>query len=122
MLVAVALGGAAGGYLRVGLSLLPGGGSSASWPWITLAVNVAGTFVLALTIELLHVHRRSESLWRPLVAIGFCGALTTFSTLQLEVLRMLRDGHGGLAVAYLGTSVLAGLAAAVTGITLGRAC
>ena len=54
--VAVAVGGVAWGYLRVGLSLLPGTGSSASWPWITFAVNVAGTFVLALA-----VHPRREA-------------------------------------------------------------
>ncbi len=117
---AVAVGGAAGGYLRVGLSLIPGTGSSSSWPLVTLGVNVAGAFVLALTVSLLLAQGRSTSLWRPLVGTGFCGALTTFSTLQLEVFRMLRAGHVGLALAYLAVSVLGGLAAVVAGIALGR--
>jgi CrcB protein len=121
VLVAVALGGAVGGYLRVGLSLLPGTGSPASWPWITFWVNVGGTFVLALTISLLHARRRSESLWRPLVGTGFCGALTTFSTFQLEVFRMLRADRWVLAGGYLAASVLVGLAAAFAGNALGRA-
>jgi CrcB protein len=121
--VAIALGGAAGGYLRVGLSLLPWAGSSASWPWVTFAVNVAGTFVLALTVALLRARGQSTSLLRPLIGVGFCGALTTFSTLQLEVFRMLRADEWLLAVGYLSSSVLAGLAAASVGLALaGRAC
>ena len=120
MYVAVAIGGAAGGYLRVALSLVPGTGSPASWPWITFAVNVAGTFVLALALSLLRARGRSQSLWRPLLGPGFCGALTTFSTLQLEVFRMLRADHFELAAGYLAASVLAGAAAVVAGIALGR--
>jgi fluoride exporter len=120
MLLAVALGGAVGGYLRVALSLLPGTGSSGSWPWITFAVNIAGTFVLALTLSLLAARGRSASLWRPLVGTGFCGALTTFSTLQLEAFRMLRADHWALAAGYLAASVLVGAAVAFAGIALGR--
>lgn len=116
--LAIAIGGAAGGYLRVGLSLSAYTGSSGSWPWVTFAVNLAGTFVLAFTIALLHARGRSASLYRPLVGVGFCGALTTFSTLQLEVFRMLRADHWLLAGSYLSASVLAGLLAALCGISL----
>jgi fluoride exporter len=118
--VAIALGGAVGGYVRVGASLLPGTGSSGSWPWITFAVNIAGAFVLALTVSLLHVRGRLTSRWRLLVGVGFCGALTTFSTLQLELFRMLRAGNDGLAAGYLAASVAAGLAAVAAGLMLGR--
>ena len=118
--VAVAAGAVAGGYLRVGSSLLPGTGSPSSWPWITLAVNIAGTLVLACTVSLLLARGRPASLLRPLIGTGFCGALTTFSTLQLEVFRMLRAGHWALAIGYLGTSVVAGYAALLAGSALGR--
>jgi CrcB protein len=121
VLLAVAVGGAVGGYLRVGLSLLPGTGSASSWPWITLSVNVAGTLVLALTLSLLLARGQTTSLLRPLVGIGFCGALTTFSTLQLELFRMLRADHWTLASGYLGASLLAGGAAVLAGFELGRA-
>jgi CrcB protein len=120
IVVAIALGGAVGGYLRVGASLLPGTGSSGSWPWITFAVNIAGAFVLALTVALLRARGRSTSLWRPLVGTGFCGALTTFSTLQIEVFRMLRADHVALALAYLAASVLVGYGAIVAGLAVGR--
>jgi CrcB protein len=118
--LAVALGAVAGGYLRVVLSLLPATGSSSSWPWITFSVNVAGTFVLAFTVAYLAVRERHASIARPLVGTGFCGALTTFSTLQLEVFRMLRGGHVPLAVCYLGASVLAGYAAFLLASATGR--
>jgi fluoride exporter len=118
-LVAIAIGAAAGGYLRVGLSLSPWTGSAASWPWITFSVNLAGTFVLACTVALLHARGRSASVYRPLIGVGFCGALTTFSTLQLEVFRMLRADHWLLAGSYVAASVLAGLAVAFAGVALG---
>jgi fluoride exporter len=121
VLLAVAVGGALGGYLRVGLSLLPGTGSASSWPWITLSVNVAGTLVLALTISLLLARGQTTSLLRPLVGIGFCGALTTFSTLQLEVFRMLRADHWVLASGYLAASLVGGAVAVLAGVALGRA-
>jgi CrcB protein len=46
---------------------------------------------------------------RPLLGTGFCGALTTFSTLQVELIRLARDGRTPLAAAYLAASVGAGL-------------
>ena len=48
---------------------------------------------------------------RPLLGTGLCGALTTFSTMQLELLQMLDRGAWGLALAYAGASVAAGFLA-----------
>ena len=57
---------------------------------------------------------------RPLVGTGFCGALTTFSTMQVEVLALGRDGSAGLAAAYLIGSLAAGGVAIVLATTLVR--
>lgn len=55
------------------------------------------------------------TLLRPFLAAGFCGALTTFSTLQVELIRLGQHGHAGLAAAYLAASLGGGLLLAATG-------
>jgi fluoride exporter len=105
-------GGAIGALARAGLSrgLPPHPGS---WPWATFVVNIAGALVLAwLTTRLTEVVAPTRY-WRPLVGTGFCGALTTFSTFQVETIRLARDGHALLALAYAAASIAAGMGAAV---------
>jgi CrcB protein len=107
------LGGAAGALARVGLTqLFPV--TAGHWPWAVFAINLTGAFLLGYLVR--HVQwRGAHRLLRPLLGPGFCGAFTTFSTLQLELLDMLRTGHGWLALAYAIASVLGGLAAVELG-------
>lgn len=109
-LAAIFAGGALGAVARAGLvEWLPH--SAGEWPWATFVVNVAGTFLLGYFATRLQERLPVSAYRRPLLGTGFCGALTTFSTVQLELLEMLDDGHAGLAVAYAAASVVAGLAA-----------
>jgi CrcB protein len=80
-----------------------------SWPWATFVANIAGTLLLGYFVTRLQERLPVSAYRRPLLGTGLCGALTTFSTMQLEVLRMLDAGHTGLAVAYALTSIGAGL-------------
>jgi CrcB protein len=86
------------------------------FPWGTLAVNVVGSFVLGLLAGL-----PAGTAVTAGVGVGFCGALTTYSTFGYETLRLVQDGARGYAVANAAGSVLAGLAAASAGVALGRA-
>jgi CrcB protein len=104
-LAAVFAGGFAGAMARAGVAEgLTGGGG---WPWATFAVNVAGAALLGWVVT----RYAAGSTGRSLLATGFCGALTTFSTMQLELLELFDDGRVVLAVGYALTSVAAGLAA-----------
>jgi CrcB protein len=76
-----------------------------AWPWATFVANIAGTLLLGYFVTRLQERLPVSAYRRPLLGTGLCGALTTFSTMQLEVLRMLSDGRTGLAVAYVLTSI-----------------
>jgi CrcB protein len=86
------------------------------FPWGTFAVNVAGSLVLGVLAGM--------SAGGALLAglgVGFCGALTTYSTFGYETLRLARDGARLLAAANAAVSVTAGLGAAYGGVALGHA-
>ncbi|MGH2884600.1 MAG: fluoride efflux transporter CrcB, partial [Solirubrobacteraceae bacterium] len=70
-----------------------------SWPWATSLVNLVGALLLGYLTTRLQERLPVSAYRRPLLGTGLCGALTTFSTMQLEILRMLDAGHVGLASA-----------------------
>jgi CrcB protein len=109
-LAAVFAGGFAGAIARAALlDALPH--RAGEWPWATLAANVVGAFALGYFTTRLQERLPLSAYRRPLLGTGVCGALTTFSTLQLELLTMLDEGRSGLAAAYVLVSVAAGFAA-----------
>jgi CrcB protein len=120
VIAAVFVGGFAGGLARYGLtSLLPA--SAGQWPWGVFLANVGGAFLLGLLLVLLLEVWPGTTLVRPLLGTGFCGGFTTMSSLVVTTDRFAADGHGALAVSYVVTTVVAGLAAVGAGLLLGRA-
>jgi CrcB protein len=114
--LAVCLGGIVGAVLRTAVAgRLPH--DPDAWPWATFLVNLGGAFVLGLAVTAIHERR---AFLRRLLATGFCGALTTFSTMQLEVLRMLDADALPLAAGYVVVSVALGLACVLAGSSVGR--
>jgi CrcB protein len=118
-LAAVFIGGCAGALARTGLAeALPH--APGAWPWATFAVNVAGAALLGWAVTRLQERLPPSAYRRPFIGTGVCGALTTFSTLQVEVLQMLDGGHVALAAAYVAASLAAGLGAVLLATGLSR--
>jgi fluoride exporter len=110
MIAAVFAGGAVGTLARAALSVtfpLP----ASQWPWPTFAVNIVGAFLLGYFTTRLQERLPLSSYRRPALGTGLCGGLTTFSTMQVEILKMLDGHHFGLALGYAAASLAAGYAA-----------
>jgi fluoride exporter len=107
---AIFAGGALGALLRVGLVELappePG-----EWPWATLIANLVGAALLGYIATRLQERLPLSAYRRPLLATGLCGALTTFSTMQLELVHMLDRDALGLAASYAAVSLVLGFTA-----------
>ena len=113
----VGAGGALGAVLR--WALLEGGGTSLR-PALLVA-NVLGCFVVGAALAAgasPSATRGRRTLLRDGVGIGFCGGLTTFSTLAVEVAELGRDGRAALGAGYLALSVALGLVAVLGGAAL----
>jgi CrcB protein len=117
-LAAIYVGGVFGALARVGLAqALPHG--PGSWPWATFAVNLTGALLLGGLVAALRGHR-AEAPSFALLTTGLCGTLTTFATLQLELLQQLEAGCPGLAVGYAAASLAGGYACVSAGFAIGR--
>lgn len=117
-LAAIFAGGFVGAVIRAGLAeALPAG---QAWPWATFIVNIVGAFALGYLTTRLQERLPLSSYRRPLLGTGLCGALTTFSTMQVELLRMLDRDQLTLAFSYGGASIIAGFVAVAVATNLVR--
>jgi len=117
--LSILVGGGAGALARAGLGeAIPH--RAGTWPWATFIVNLVGAFLLGWLLTRLAERIAPTRNWRFLLGTGLCGALTTFSTFQLETFTFARTGDIGLAIAYPVVSIVAGMAVAVAGVVLAR--
>ncbi len=109
-LAAIFAGGAMGTLLRAALAeAFPH--PLAAWPWPTFGVNIGAAFLLGYFVTRLTERLPLSSYRRPLLGTGLCGGLSTFSTMQVEILKMLDARAWGLAAGYAAASIAAGYAA-----------
>jgi CrcB protein len=90
------------------------------WPWATFIENLVGSFLLGYLTTRLQERLPVSAYRRPLLGTGLCGALTTFSTMQLELLRILDADRIALAAAYAALSLTGGFLAVVLATNLVR--
>ena len=114
----VALGGAAGSVARYGVNRAALAAFGPGFPVATLAVNVAGSFLMGLLAAMLALRGKA---WAPLLMTGALGGFTTFSAFSLDAVTLWTRGQQATAAAYVAASVALSLAALVAGLALGRA-
>ena len=108
LVIAVVSAGALGAVLRYLASRL---GARSRWPWPVLAVNVVGSLIAGAAFH---------SEFALVVVTGFCGGLTTFSTLSVETIQLISEGRRRAAAASISLNLVLGLAAATVGYLLGH--
>ncbi|MCF3145054.1 fluoride efflux transporter FluC [Streptomyces platensis] len=119
VLVVVALGGLLGGTARYVLGLaLPA--PAGTFPLTTFAVNVSGSFLLALLLVYVLEIWPPTRYVRAFAGVGFLGSFTTFSAWMVDTDRLLGHGHPAAAAVNVFGSLAAGLAATVLGLAVGR--
>jgi len=119
LLAVIGGGGAVGAAARygAGLALPP---RLDAFPYATFAVNVVGAVILGAVVALPADWLAAHELTRPAVGTGFCGGLTTFSTMTLEIYQR-SSAHSALAAAYAVISLVAAPACAWAGYRLTQA-
>ncbi|MGW4958311.1 fluoride efflux transporter FluC [Nonomuraea sp. NPDC004186] len=112
----VALGAAIGAPLRYLADRTVQARHDTLFPWGTFTINIAGSALLGFLVAL-----PAATLVMAAAGIGFCGALTTYSTFSYETLRLAQEGARVAALANVITSAAAGLGGGVCGLALARA-
>ena len=116
----IAIGSALGGMARYWCSGLAARLIGETFPWGTIIVNIAGSFIIGFFATLTGPDGRifADTLTRQFVMLGFCGGYTTFSSFSLQTLALLQDGEWLLASANIALSVIACLLAVWAGYAL----
>lgn len=116
----VGLGGGAGSILRMLVNVYVNKWVSLKFPLATFLVNIIGSLAIGILIGLFTKGQLAHQDFKMLLATGFCGGFTTFSTFSSEGLMLFQSGNGQTAVLYLLLSILSGLASVWLGMALAR--
>ncbi|PZS18956.1 MAG: fluoride efflux transporter CrcB [Acidimicrobiales bacterium] len=115
--LAVGVAGALGAVTRYLVDSAITDRHAGSFPWGTLTVNVAGSFILGLVAGLVLHHAISPSV-QVVVGVGFCGALTTWSTATWESVRLVQEGVLATALVFTVANLVVSLLVAGLGLAV----
>lgn len=116
----VFLGGGLGAAARHGVNVAALRLIGPAFPFGTLSINVAGSFVMGLLVEYFALRGNVPQPVRLFMTTGIVGGFTTFSTFSLEVVLLYQRGQFGAAFAYVASSVVLGVVALLGGMALVR--
>ncbi len=117
LLLLIAVGGAAGSVARYLVDGWIQARAGATFPLGTLVINVSGSLLLAFLVKWLEGVAAPPE-WRGFLALGFCGAYTTFSTFGYEAVGLLQGGQWLRAALYIGGKVFPSLLGVLSGFRL----
>lgn len=115
----VSIGGFFGSAARYGVKLAADKYLPSSFPYATLFINLAGSLLIGLLFGMLQRNQVGDATWL-IMATGFCGAFTTFSTFALENNNLMSDNQPLTALVYTLFSLVLGLLLCRLGIYLTR--
>jgi CrcB protein len=90
------------------------------FPTLTLLINLSGSLAIGFLVPLIERVESRVPLLRPFVLVGLLGGWTTYSTLAVNGVTLLQDGHVGTCVLYLAATLAGGTALVVLGHAGGR--
>ncbi len=121
VLLAVGGGAAIGGILRLLVTQFVVARFGAGFgQYATMFINVSGSFLIGIVVELAQTRVGFPPLWRFFLATGILGGYTTFSTFSYEAFVLAADGLYASAALYVVGSVVLGIGGAIGGIALVR--
>jgi CrcB protein len=122
VIAAVGIGAALGGILRLLVTQLVVARAGAGYGfYATLFINVSGSFLIGVVIEMAQTRANVSPLWRYFLATGILGGYTTFSTFSYEALSLATGGFAVTSLLYVLGSLGLGIAGAYGGIVSARA-
>ncbi|HEX6803363.1 MAG TPA: fluoride efflux transporter CrcB [Terriglobales bacterium] len=116
----IALGAVVGASARYFVSGFTTKALSSSFPYGTLLINISGSFLLGFFLVLTGERILVDARWRWLIAVGFCGSYTTFSSYAFETFALFEQGQWFLVTWNVIGSNLLCLAAVLIGAALAR--
>lgn len=118
--LAIAAGGAIGAVMRHYLASFIMRLTGSGFPYGTLTVNIAGSFMMGLVVSLLALKFSPGGAFRAFLTVGLLGGFTTFSAFSMEAALMIERHETGAAALYIVLSVALTLAGLFAGLALGR--